>query len=291
MIERDEEIAQRQVRLRERAHQPLRQRDRPRRTARRDERADLGQRVLRAGIVPVRRPARPERVVVQLQALDADVAEHHRAEAAVADRQRLDPLRRGASVGQKERRSASARSGHSAGLGVPCGREAPRASASLARGRAAADARTLSRNVRRFMGHSRFSVVSPQSLQSGRGRHSVSPPGARCNPISATSGARAGLVDRDAHLIGLRLRQRRECACSRSSSRRRFASSPPAVIASTSNAPTRWPSAIGSCSTTRSNVDGRRQRERQARMRRAVGRRPERVGVAVERTRRLEPVA
>ena len=34
----------------------------------------------------------------------------------------------------------------------------------------------------------------------------------------------------------------------------------------------------------------RRQRQGQARMRRALGRRPERVGVAVERPRRLEPV-
>ena len=40
------------------------------------------------------RPARPKCVFVHLEALLVDPAEHHRADAAVADRKRLGPLPR-----------------------------------------------------------------------------------------------------------------------------------------------------------------------------------------------------
>ena len=46
----------------------------------------------RVGVVRVARSAHPQRVLVQLNPLGGDVAEHHRTEAAVAERQRLVPF-------------------------------------------------------------------------------------------------------------------------------------------------------------------------------------------------------
>ena len=187
VIERDEEIAQRQVRLRERPHQPLRQSiclDEPPSP---DERPNLGQYIFRGRIVPVRRPTRPERVVVQLQVLDTDVPEHHRADAAVTNRKRLDPLRRGASVGQEERRSdvsgpsaaAPAGSGlalraERLGLCVRVAREGHRSGRceNALEERAAVHASALS-------SRSQWSVLRCR-LQSGRGRcRPINPPPVR----------------------------------------------------------------------------------------------------------------
>ena len=92
VLEGEPDVAERQVGLGERAHQPLGGGVGGGVVAGQRQAADLGERGLRVRPVPVAGAAGPQRVVVDLQALDADVAEDHRAEAAVADRQRLDPL-------------------------------------------------------------------------------------------------------------------------------------------------------------------------------------------------------
>ena len=98
VLEREPEIAERQVGLREGAHQAVRGLVGGRVVAGQREAPHFGEGGLGTRCVPAARPARPQRVVVDLQPLDPDVAEDHGAEASVADRQRLDPLRRGASV-------------------------------------------------------------------------------------------------------------------------------------------------------------------------------------------------
>ena len=55
----------------------------------------FGKRVFRVGIHRIVGPARPQRVLVQLQPLVDDPAEDHRAETAVAHRKRTHPLGRG----------------------------------------------------------------------------------------------------------------------------------------------------------------------------------------------------
>jgi hypothetical protein len=68
-----------------------------------DEAADLGKGVAGGGDVVVVRAAGPERVFVELQALFADAAEDHRAEAAVAEREGLDPLAGGLRIPERQR--------------------------------------------------------------------------------------------------------------------------------------------------------------------------------------------
>ena len=93
--ERQRQIADRLIRhLRERLRHHLRA-DELRRLgvlALGEQTPDLGQRVFRVRIHRIVRPARPQRVFVQLQPLVHDAAEDHRAETAVADRQRAHPL-------------------------------------------------------------------------------------------------------------------------------------------------------------------------------------------------------
>ena len=67
-----------------------------------DEAPHLGEHLRRLRVVPVARPARPERVLVELQPLPLDAAEHHGAEPSVADGERLHPLLRGSSVPERE---------------------------------------------------------------------------------------------------------------------------------------------------------------------------------------------
>ena len=102
--EGDVQIAERLIRLRERAHHPLRELVSVHVAALGDRAADIGEYVLRLRVVPVSRRARPQRVVVQLQVLLDDLAEDHRAEASVADREGLHPLAGGAVVPELERR-------------------------------------------------------------------------------------------------------------------------------------------------------------------------------------------
>ncbi|GIF74486.1 hypothetical protein Asi02nite_40040 [Asanoa siamensis] len=63
-----------------------------------DQPPDLGQRGGALRVAGVVGPPGPHRVLVELQAFDVDVAEHHRTEASVADRQRPQPVRAGAFV-------------------------------------------------------------------------------------------------------------------------------------------------------------------------------------------------
>ena len=63
----------------------------------------LGERVRRVGIHGVIRPACPERAFVQLQPLLVHAAENHRADATVADGQRLDPLFRRLAIPEAQR--------------------------------------------------------------------------------------------------------------------------------------------------------------------------------------------
>src|SRR5437868_459197 len=56
---------------------------------------DLGHGLARGRIHTIAALARPDGVLVQLNMLVGDLAEHHGAEAAVADRHRLHPLLRG----------------------------------------------------------------------------------------------------------------------------------------------------------------------------------------------------
>ena len=63
----------------------------------------------RIGVVRVARPAHPQRVLVQLNALAVDVAEHHRTEAAVAERQRLVPFARRMRIKEDVRPRAAGR--------------------------------------------------------------------------------------------------------------------------------------------------------------------------------------
>ena len=103
MLEREHEVAHRQVGLGIRALQSLGERvgfDEP---AFCDRAAHLRQRLARRRVVGVGRTARPQRVVVQLQPLRADAAEDHRPEPSAANRQRLDPFLRRAGVLQDER--------------------------------------------------------------------------------------------------------------------------------------------------------------------------------------------
>ena len=72
--------------------------------SREDGLAHLREPALRVGVVPVRRPARPQRVLVEGQPLLERVPEHHRPEPAVPDRQRLDPGGRGLLVPEAQRR-------------------------------------------------------------------------------------------------------------------------------------------------------------------------------------------
>jgi hypothetical protein len=58
----------------------------------------LGQVRERLRVDGVVRPAGPERVLVELDPLRGDAAEHHASQPAVADRQRFHPLRRGLAV-------------------------------------------------------------------------------------------------------------------------------------------------------------------------------------------------
>jgi hypothetical protein len=53
---------------------------------------DFGERAFRVGVHRIVRSPRPQRVFVQLQSLVHDAAEDHRAEMAVADRERAHPL-------------------------------------------------------------------------------------------------------------------------------------------------------------------------------------------------------
>ena len=111
VLEREPDVAERQVGLGEGAHESARGLVGGRVVAGQREATHVGEGRLRAGRVPAARSARPQRVVVDLEPLDADVAEHHRAKASVADRQCLDPLRRGASVPQGRRRPRAAGAG------------------------------------------------------------------------------------------------------------------------------------------------------------------------------------
>ena len=92
---RQREIADRLVRhLRERLRHHLRV-DELRRLgvlALGEQAPDFGQRVFRVRIHRIVRPARPQRVLVQLQPLVDDAAEHHRAEPAVANWKGANPL-------------------------------------------------------------------------------------------------------------------------------------------------------------------------------------------------------
>jgi hypothetical protein len=111
VVERDVEVAERRVR----AERPLvalpfadlgavGQRLRLGVPAGKEQLADLRERFERRGVVGILRAAGPEAVDVELQPLVRDAAEDHRADAAVPDRQRLLPLRRGLVVPERELR-------------------------------------------------------------------------------------------------------------------------------------------------------------------------------------------
>jgi hypothetical protein len=113
--EGDVQIAERLIGLRERPHHALRELVGVHVAAFGDGAANIGQDVLRLRVVPVCRRARPERVVVQLQVLLDDLAEDHRAEASVADRESLHPVAGGTVVPELERRSVGAAGGEAQG--------------------------------------------------------------------------------------------------------------------------------------------------------------------------------
>ena len=80
-----------------------------RRTGRRQQTPDLGQRVLRVRIDRVVRAACPQRVFVELQPFMHDAAEHHRAEPPIADRKRANPLGIGALSRRRNQRMVGCR--------------------------------------------------------------------------------------------------------------------------------------------------------------------------------------
>src|SRR5690606_142708 len=86
-----------------RHHTSIRERLRLGEPAFENEAAHLGQGRLRIGIDGVVRAAREERIFVELKALERDAAEHHRADAPVADRQRLHPFIRRLSIPERKR--------------------------------------------------------------------------------------------------------------------------------------------------------------------------------------------
>ena len=286
---------ERQVRLRERPHQPLREAiclDEPPRA---DERPNLGQHIFRGRIVPVRRPTRPERVVVQLQVLDADVPEHHRADAAVANRKRLDPLRRGASVGEQERRSdvsVPAAAPRGVGLALRPGAPGP-VRARRARGASQRQTRERSRETcgGSWVLSVPVSVVSTNvSFSPVAALHASQFTGCEVQPDLRDERRRTSLVDRDANLVGLRVRNDENPLVP--DRRARTDSRPPLgghrLDLERAHALAQRDRLLQHDAIERHR---RRQRQGQARMRRALGRSPERVGVAIERTGRLEPVA
>ena len=63
--------------------------------------------------------ARPDRVLVQLDAFGLDAAEHHGAKAAISNRERFDPLGRGVPIPQRGVAPLPFREG----LSVGCGRD------------------------------------------------------------------------------------------------------------------------------------------------------------------------
>ncbi len=90
-VERQQQIAQRQVGLCEDALHLPGQAVGLGVLAGEDRRPHRRQHVARGGVIARPRPARPERLFVQLQPLLCDAAEDHRAQPAIADGQRLDP--------------------------------------------------------------------------------------------------------------------------------------------------------------------------------------------------------
>ncbi len=62
--------------------------------------AHLRQHAQRLGVVRVARLARPERIFIELQTLLLNTAKDHRAQSAIPDRERVDPLPRGSFVPQ-----------------------------------------------------------------------------------------------------------------------------------------------------------------------------------------------
>ena len=111
-VEVEEQVAERLVGLVERPLHLLRERVGLGVAAGEGCRAHLRQPRLRVGVVPLAGAARPQRVVVEGQPLVPRVAEHHRAEATVADRQRLDPCPRGLLVPQAQGRLGDGRAAH-----------------------------------------------------------------------------------------------------------------------------------------------------------------------------------
>ena len=91
VLEDHGEIAKRLIGLREGPHHLLGESIRGGRVAGQGGTTNPGKQPLRLRIVPILRPSRPQGVVVELQAFRDDAAEHHRAKAAVADRQRFHP--------------------------------------------------------------------------------------------------------------------------------------------------------------------------------------------------------
>jgi hypothetical protein len=67
-----------------------------------DGRTNLRQNLLRPGIVPIARAARPERGLVKLEMFRFDAPEDHRAQTTVADRQGLGPTLGGSGIAQAE---------------------------------------------------------------------------------------------------------------------------------------------------------------------------------------------
>ncbi len=105
VLERNPQVSERLVRLEARrpAHQLfLREGVRLDGRSREEEAADLGEVGERVRIVALARASPPQRLLVELDALATDRSEHHRAEPAVAERQRVIPLRRRAGVPQRQ---------------------------------------------------------------------------------------------------------------------------------------------------------------------------------------------
>ena len=92
MLELDAQVGHRLIALGERPLHLLAERIGQQVVAVEDRLAHLRQMVDGVRVVAIPGKARPERLLVQLEALGRRAAEHHRAQPAIADGQRLDPM-------------------------------------------------------------------------------------------------------------------------------------------------------------------------------------------------------
>ena len=104
VLERQDQVPQRQIGLRVRTLKALGQRVGLDELPGSHRAAHLRQDLSGLRVAGVFRPAGPERVVIELQALGPDAPENHCAESAAANRKRLDPFLRGPRVFQDQGR-------------------------------------------------------------------------------------------------------------------------------------------------------------------------------------------